>query len=360
MFSPKVIVSLRKIGGLHRRTSFRGLHSAERLRDILDRERARADRTGDQFSLLAFAAAERTTTPGTLARLVKVLERRLRFTDEIGWLDDRQIGVVLHATSARGAWKVADDVCLEFPPGSSKPVCRVYTYPSQQPLPEHAEADSDRYLPRHEKPAYAMETLFIQQTPAAKRCMDAFGAAIGMVLLLPLLVVVAVAIKITSPGPILFRQQREGRGGKCFTMYKFRSMVVDAEARKRELLVLNEQDGPAFKIGNDPRVTALGRFLRSTSIDELPQLWNVLKGEMSLVGPRPLPCEESEACMGWYRRRLEVTPGLTCIWQVKGRSRVSFADWVRMDVRYIHSRSLMYDLKLLAQTVFVVLRKGGY
>ena len=142
-------------------------------------------------------------------------------------------------------------------------------------------------------------------------------------------------------------------------MYKFRSMVVDAEQRKRELLALNEQDGPAFKISADPRVTPLGRFLRTTSIDELPQLINVLKGDMSLVGPRPLPCDESDACRGWQRRRLDVTPGLTCIWQVRGRSQVSFADWCRMDLQYVASRSLLRDVTLIALTLPAVLLRRG-
>jgi lipopolysaccharide/colanic/teichoic acid biosynthesis glycosyltransferase len=144
-------------------------------------------------------------------------------------------------------------------------------------------------------------------------------------------------------------------------MYKLRTMHTGAEARKRELLAANEQDGPAFKMKNDPRVTPLGRFLRRTSIDELPQLWNVLIGDMSLVGPRPLPCDESSACTPWQRNRLDVTPGLTCIWQVKGRSRVSFDDWVRMDMQYLQRAGLLFDLKLLVQTVYVVLlRKGAY
>lgn len=143
-------------------------------------------------------------------------------------------------------------------------------------------------------------------------------------------------------------------------MYKFRTMVVDAEARKAELLALSEQDGPAFKLTHDPRVTPLGRLLRKLSLDELPQLWNVLRGDMSLVGPRPLPCHESAGCQGWERRRLEVTPGLTCTWQVRGRSAVSFEDWVRMDVQYIRSRTLWHDLRLIAETVpAVLLGKGG-
>jgi lipopolysaccharide/colanic/teichoic acid biosynthesis glycosyltransferase len=136
-------------------------------------------------------------------------------------------------------------------------------------------------------------------------------------------------------------------------------MIVDAEAKKKELKQRNEQDGPAFKIKDDPRVTRVGKLLRKSSIDELPQLWNVLRGDMTLVGPRPLPVSESEACEGWQRRRLDVTPGLTCIWQVKGRSRVSFAEWVRMDVAYIRRRTLFNDLRIIAQTIPAVLLRRG-
>jgi lipopolysaccharide/colanic/teichoic acid biosynthesis glycosyltransferase len=195
--------------------------------------------------------------------------------------------------------------------------------------------------------------------PAWKRALDVVGALAGLVLLAPLMAGIALAVRLTSPGPVLFRQRRSGRGGKPFVMYKFRTMVADAEDRKARLLALNEQDGPAFKIRDDPRVTPLGRFLRQTSLDELPQLWNVLRGDMSLVGPRPLPCDESEACAGWQRRRLDVTPGLTCIWQVRGRNRVSFADWARMDVRYIRTQSLVQDLKLLVLTLPALLLRRG-
>src|SRR5262249_40417169 len=155
---------------------------------------------------------------------------------------------------------------------------------------------------------------------------------------LPVLLLVALAIKLTSPGPVFFKQLRAGRGNKPFWMYKFRTMHVGADLIKDQLRAQSEQDGPAFKIKNDPRIHKLGRLLRITSLDELPQLWNVLCGDMSLVGPRPLPCQESDGCLGWQRRRLDVTPGLTCIWQVWGRSRVSFNEWVRMDIEYIARR----------------------
>jgi lipopolysaccharide/colanic/teichoic acid biosynthesis glycosyltransferase len=142
-------------------------------------------------------------------------------------------------------------------------------------------------------------------------------------------------------------------------MYKFRSMVVDAETQKQQLLHLNEQDGPAFKLTGDPRITRLGKVLRDTSLDELPQLWNVLKGEMSLVGPRPLPCEESNNCLDWQRRRLDVTPGLTCLWQVRGRSQVTFNEWVRMDLDYVGRNSWWRDACILMATVPAVLMRRG-
>ena len=158
---------------------------------------------------------------------------------------------------------------------------------------------------------------------------------------------------------IIFRQRRAGLGGKPFTIYKFRTMCVGAERQQAELRKLNEQDGPAFKLARDPRVTWIGNILRKTSIDELPQLWNVIKGDMSLVGPRPLPVAESDDCAQWQRRRLEVTPGLTCVWQVEGRSQVTFDEWVRMDVKYMRRRTLLHDLLIMIRTVPAVLLKRG-
>ena len=166
---------------------------------------------------------------------------------------------------------------------------------------------------------------------------------------------VASAVKLTSRGPVFFMQWRTGLGGRRFRMLKFRTMVSNAEALRHQLYEKNEQDGPAFKVTDDPRVTPLGRLLRRKSIDELPQLWNVLKGEMTLVGPRPLPCAEAEACEVWQRRRHDVTPGLTCLWQAQGCSRDSFAEWMRLDLRYIRQRSPWTDLKILLRTVPTVL-----
>ncbi len=238
------------------------------------------------------------------------------------------------------------------------PHCRVYPSRNRARRTDLAQGNGSlTNLPQVEE----MEALFVRPLPAWKRAVDIVGAIAAFVLSLPLLLLAALMVKLSSRGPVLFHQLRGGIGGRPFVMYKFRTMVVNAEERKESLRELNEQDGPAFKLRNDPRVTRVGRFLRKFSIDELPQLWNVLRGEMSLVGPRPLPCDESEACRGWHRRRLDVTPGLTCFWQVHGRGRVSFTEWVRMDLRYIRSRSPARDLMLLLKTVrAVLLGRGSY
>jgi exopolysaccharide biosynthesis polyprenyl glycosylphosphotransferase len=194
-----------------------------------------------------------------------------------------------------------------------------------------------------------------------KQVIDIFGAVFLILLSSMFLIAAAVAIRLTSPGPVLFRQRRCGLNGRPFTMLKFRTMVSDAEQRKMELAALNEMTGPVFKISNDPRITPVGRFLRKWSVDEFPQLFNVLRGEMSLVGPRPLPVDEVERFDDpAHRRRLSVKPGLTCLWQVRGRNNVrDFKEWVRLDLEYIDNWSLWLDVKILCRTVPVVLVGTG-
>jgi len=186
----------------------------------------------------------------------------------------------------------------------------------------------------------------------------------ALVLLIPasiIMLVTAAVIRMTSPGPIIFRQVRAGKYGKPFTMYKFRTMVTDAEMRQSELMVFNQMSGPVFKIDRDPRVTPVGRYLRKWSIDELPQLVNVLQGHMSLVGPRPLPIYEVEKFENTaQRRRLSVKPGLTCLWQVSGRNQVTdFHEWVRLDLKYIDNWSIWLDIKILIMTIPAVLLGFG-
>jgi exopolysaccharide biosynthesis polyprenyl glycosylphosphotransferase len=182
-----------------------------------------------------------------------------------------------------------------------------------------------------------------------------------LVLLSPLFLLIALAIKVSSPGPVFFKQQRSGLSGSPFTLYKFRTMVTNAEQFKHELAAMNEMTGPVFKLTNDPRVTPIGKFLRKYSLDELPQLFNVLRTEMSLVGPRPLPVDEVRRFENLaHRRRLSMKPGLTCLWQISGRNQISdFKEWVRLDLEYIDNWSLWLDLKILLLTVPVVLRGTG-
>jgi exopolysaccharide biosynthesis polyprenyl glycosylphosphotransferase len=193
-----------------------------------------------------------------------------------------------------------------------------------------------------------------------KRLIDFVGAACGLLIVGPLVMVpVAIAIRLTSAGPIFFRQRRSGLQGQQFTMLKFRTMVSNAEMLRAELEAFNEVTGPVFKMQRDPRVTPLGRFLRRSSIDELPQLWNVLCGDMSLVGPRPPIPSEVEQYDPWHRRRLSMKPGLTCLWQISGRSQLSFDQWMKLDLQYIDTWSLWLDLKILLHTIPVVLRGIG-
>ena len=193
----------------------------------------------------------------------------------------------------------------------------------------------------------------------AKRAVDFFVAALGLILLSPVLALIAAAIKFTSQGPVFYRQVRCGLHGRRFRLVKFRTMIHGAEDRLWEIRHLNEMDGPVFKMRNDPRVTPLGRFLRKFSIDELPQLWNVIKGEMSIVGPRaPLPEEVEHYAIG-QRRRLSVKPGITCLWQVSGRSDISFQKWMEMDLQYIDNWSFWLDLRIMLKTIPAVFTGRG-
>ena len=192
-----------------------------------------------------------------------------------------------------------------------------------------------------------------------KRLLDVTGSLLGLILLSPLLLSVALAVKLTSPGPILFRQKRIGADEKVFICYMFRSMYEDAEDRQEELEAMNEADGAVFKIKNDPRITPVGRFIRRWSIDELPQLLNVLKGEMSLVGPRPLPVRDFERMSEMHKERLAAVPGMSGYWQISGRSNLSFEDMVRLDLYYIENWSLSFDIKIIFKTLGAVLKREG-
>jgi exopolysaccharide biosynthesis polyprenyl glycosylphosphotransferase len=193
-----------------------------------------------------------------------------------------------------------------------------------------------------------------------KRVIDIVASAVLLILLSPVLLLAILLIKLTSPGPVMFVQQRLGLNKRHFGIYKFRTMVVDAEKRMKDIEHLNEVSGPVFKIKNDPRITPIGKFLRKTSIDELPQLLNVFKGDMSLVGPRPLPIRDYEGFSeDWQRRRFSIRPGITCLWQIGGRSSISFEKWMELDLQYIDKWSLWLDIEILLKTIPAVLKGSG-
>lgn len=253
-------------------------------------------------------------------------------------LDPEDLANALHACDERGV-----DVLLPLPPS----------------LPQRARVEIANI------DGFDLPLLGLRRTPssevalAGKRLLDLMGATFGILLAGPVMIGVAIGIKLSSPGPVLFRQIRAGRNGRKFTMLKFRSMVVDAEAQKAKLLHLNEMSGPVFKIARDPRITRIGAFIRRTSLDELPQLFNIFLGDMSLVGPRPPLPSEVEQYKPWQRRRLSVKPGLTGLWQVSGRNNVDFEEWMALDLRYIDDWSLWLDVRIIFRTLPAVLLKTG-
>ncbi len=203
------------------------------------------------------------------------------------------------------------------------------------------------------------EEFYVHSMPLWKTIMDKTGALFGLLFLSPLFIIVAIFIKTTSPGPVFFKQLRVGWGGKPFYAYKFRTMFQGSEFLRNDLLEFNERGGPLFKMTDDPRITKIGKFLRKSSIDELPQLINVLKGEMSLVGPRPFYIVEENEMDQWHRIRRTVKPGITCLWQIYKRDGSDFDDWIRYDIRYIRNFSFWQDLKILLKTIPAVISQKG-
>lgn len=345
-----------------RETLFRG----EFLRAVL-REKRRTDRTKSPLSVAIFrfdggiGASDRKVD-----RLLAYLASVKRTTDCLARLDDGIIAVLLLDTDGSGLQCFLAKVSQAR--AASGFGCDAATYPD--PL-------FDEYIDRHSN-ASRRRSAAGDALPERnhdyplKRWLDIVGAVAALTLSSPIMLVTALAIRLSSPGPVIFRQSRLGRGGVPFVLYKFRSMRNDADDKIHRDFVADlingtadgptPHDGPAgeYKMTADPRITAVGKFIRRTSIDEIPQFFNVLKGEMSLVGPRPAVAYEVENYQPWHRRRLlEMKPGLTGIWQVEGRSKVSFDDMVRMDLRYLRRCSLAFDVLILFRTVWVVLSCEG-
>lgn len=326
------------------------LHASQHFEAMLDRERSRADRSGAIFSVLALRLRPEHRQGGALHVVSQVLANRLRATDLTGFMSDGRIGILSPDTNIDGTRELAESLRQTLAANDIPLDYEIFTYPSDA-FPGPPSFDSAGNAEEGEPES--LGPIMCQQLPLWKRAFDILAASAGLIVLSPLFGVAALLIKWSSTGPVFFTQPRAGLGGKPFVLYKFRTMCVDAEIQKAELMHQNEQDGPAFKITHDPRITSIGRLLRKSCVDELPQLLNVLKGDMTIVGPRPLPCNESDRVEGWQRRRLDVTPGLTCTWQA-GARRVTFADWARLDIRYARDRSLAKDIKLVWKTFLKV------
>ena len=335
----------------------------------------RRARHGDRWARVALVVG----TDERARRLISAL----RQYPEAGWavreclrLDSSEIAASVEGTPVVGALadlaeilqdRVVDEVFFAVPPerldeiADALEICESLGVDTRVLVDLYRPAQAYAFVEElFTLPFYGFSpTLTRQGALAAKRVLDVGGASILLVAGFPLLVLIALLIALTSRGPVVFRQERAGFHGRRFWMYKFRTMIEGAEQMREQVAHLNEMSGPVFKAASDPRLTGIGRVLRKLSLDELPQLLNVLRGEMSLVGPRPLPVYEAGRIKGSQRRRLAMRPGMTGIWQVSGRNSVDFDGWMQMDLHYVDRWSLFLDLKILLRTIPVVLRGDG-
>jgi lipopolysaccharide/colanic/teichoic acid biosynthesis glycosyltransferase len=340
---------------------------------LVAKERARCDRGAQPFRFVVFKLLpSKHGLTGSMVKLARLISDRVRLTDERAVWSADQIALLLPQTDRLGLQVVLESLTKQAANREIYFDVQTFQYPneshfdsddssvagnadSEDSISDDSSTTVEVYPSSVAREAISSSiALYLADYPTWKRQIDVCSAVVGLVATSPLIAMAAVAIKLNSPGPVFFKQKRTGYHGRVFEMYKLRSMVITADEQKSALMELNERDGPAFKIANDPRVTFVGRILRATGMDEIPQLWNVLRGDMALVGPRPLPCDEDAQCLSWQRRRLETKPGLTCYWQTSKSRRVSFSDWMRMDLRYYSRRSFVQDSYIVVRTVMAV------
>ncbi|OHB59823.1 MAG: hypothetical protein A2173_01050 [Planctomycetes bacterium RBG_13_44_8b] len=378
------------------------IHLSEQFHIMLEREKARVDRNAHQFSLVLFDTNDAGEKKFQVRSLTNLLVERIRWTDETGWFDDGHIGVVLPDTSGLDARKFADSVLKMLSAKSITPVYTIYTYPSESfprgnghsrqlgfsdichqwktEIPKSCstsagcEARDSNWIGTGRQ---IMDTTlngfvvgqkpklsFCQPGPIWKRVFDILASLIALIVLLPLFIFVALLIKAVSKGPVFFKQHRVGYKGKIFTMLKFRTMKVDTDITEHKQYVTKlingakngvNTDKPMKKLSSDRERIRFGRILRKMCIDELPQLINVLQGEMSLIGPRPAMTYEVEEYLPWHYKRFNSLPGMTGLWQVSGKNRLSFNEMVRLDIRYHMQQSFWLDIKILLKTPFAII-----
>ncbi len=321
------------------------VYSEKEFHRILARERYRSTRSGCSFSVACFQLNRRNGQTSAKS-FIAYLKGRIRSTDEMGWFDASSVGVLLYNTAREGASSFAKKVKTAAVSQNSLAKYSIYTYPSEWFDIRHDMSDQE-----------------ISQPPLAlplwKRGLDLFVVSIGLIILSPFFLFLAIIIKIISPGPVFFKQTRVGKGGRLFQLYKFRSMCIDADAQLEKLRKFSEVNGPIFKMAQDPRITRVGRWLRRGSLDEFPQFINVLKGEMSVVGPRPPIPDEVTKYEEWQKRRLDINQGITGLWQISGRSKLSFEEMVLLDIIYMENWSLWWDMAIILKTIPTVLKAEG-
>jgi lipopolysaccharide/colanic/teichoic acid biosynthesis glycosyltransferase len=354
--------------------------SKEVFRRILERERARSDRYGGGFSLTVFDVADPDKPMINEHYISEIISKRLRPTDEVGWFEKAKVGIVLPNTTPLGARKLSEDICQKIAVKRRPPYFKIYTYPPEGmsglskdlERVSHGENKSFQRTKTEEQPkvanrwnceilAESLAPFLGLRMPVWKRTLDIFGATFGLVLLLPLMTFISILIKIVSRGPVFFKQKRVGYLGKPFVLYKFRTMKLNADTTVHQDHVcrLIKDGKPLVKLDiNDPRIIPFGRFLRLTGLDELPQLYNVLKGEMSLIGPRPELLTSMLQCERWHTLRLDTKPGLSGLWQVSDRTQRTFDEMMRLDISYVKQMSFRMDLKILLKTVPTILAEA--
>ena len=339
-----------------------GVRSREEFRKALARERAGSDRNGHGFSLLVFDGGL-VSNPAAVREFARVFTRRIRQIDEIGWFDQQRLGVLLPYTSASGAKALALDLCRQI--GPSAPSCTIYTYPTQW-LPDEGEesrsisgSDSAQTNAGPEEGSTLnrgrRDGLFTNRVPTWKRALDIVGSLTALVCLSPIFLLVAIVIKVVSRGPVFYKQNRVGRDGKVFRILKFRTMYADADStlHQNHLSSLITMDSSMTKLDaiRDPRIVPFGNIMRRCYLDELPQLINVLRGEMSLVGPRPCIPYEAQEYRLWQTNRFDALPGMTGLWQVSGKNKTTFKEMIRFDIAYSRRCSFWLDVSVLLKTV---------
>lgn len=357
-----------------------GLYSEEVFHLAVQRERARTDRTGLAFSLVVFNVGAEQGENSLLATLSQVLKQRMRATDEVGWLESGRLGVLLYNTSGEGGYQFAQQVGELVAP-HAPPKYTVYIYPSDKGLHQlaikeaqqkraasangdnHSESVDDAAPQQGTSPGMAfqgLESFFKQPTPWWKRSMDVFGSGLGLLLLSPVILPVGLYIKLVSPGPMFFKQKRIGYLGEEFVMWKLRTMHVNVDTSKHqkylaELIKSGDSNNkPMIKLDDAPQLIPHANLIRKSCIDELPQLINVFLGEMSMIGPRPpIPYEVAEYAI-WHRGRFDALPGMTGLWQVSGKNRLTFNQMVRLDIEYARRQSFWLDMVILLRTPMAI------